>query len=42
MDVNPEFTSHVDGRTGRTAYHYGHLDPQLGVNLRWGSSKTSV
>src|SRR5882762_7539199 len=36
MDVNPEFTSHVDGAPAGTAYHYGHLDPQLGVNLRWG------
>jgi hypothetical protein len=36
MDVNPEFTSRVDGLPGTAAYHYGRADPQLGVNLRWG------
>ncbi len=38
MDVNPEFTSHVDGAPagGAPAYRYGRVDPQLGVNLRWG------
>ena len=41
MDVNPEFTSHVDGAPaagggGGPAYRYGQVDPQLGVNLRWG------
>jgi hypothetical protein len=38
MDVNPEFTSHVDGAPagGGAAYRYGQVDPQLGVNLRWG------
>jgi hypothetical protein len=36
MDVNPEFTSRVDGAPGTSNYHYGKADPQLGVNLRWG------
>ncbi|HEV8509060.1 MAG TPA: DUF5916 domain-containing protein [Gemmatimonadales bacterium] len=36
MDVNPEFTSHVDGAPAGPAYRYGQVDPQLGVNLRWG------
>src|SRR5881397_1527561 len=39
MDVSPEFTSRVDGAPGgggSSAYHYGEVDPQLGVNLRWG------
>ena len=36
MDVNPEFTSHVDGTPVGPDYRYGQVDPQLGVNLRWG------
>ncbi len=36
MDVNPEFTSRVDGEPGTSSYRYGKADPQLGVNLRWG------
>jgi len=36
MDVNPEFTSRVNGAPGATTYRYGKADPQLGVNLRWG------
>jgi uncharacterized protein DUF5916 len=36
MDVNPEFTSRVDGESGTSSYRYGKADPQLGVNLRWG------
>ena len=40
MDVSPEFTSRVDGTPGggggASAYHYSEVDPQLGVNLRWG------
>src|SRR6266480_7522276 len=36
MDVNPEFTSHVDGAPAGTVYRYGQVDPQLGANLRWG------
>ena len=36
MDVSPEFTSHVDGAPKATEYGYGTVDPQIGVNLRWG------
>src|SRR5206468_3837403 len=36
MDVSPEFTSRVDGAPKATAYGYGTVDPQLGLNLRWG------
>ena len=40
MDINPEFTSRVDGAPGggggTSTYHYGKADPQLGINLRWG------
>jgi len=36
MDVAPEFTSHVDGAPKATAYGYGTVDPQVGLNLRWG------
>jgi Domain of unknown function (DUF5916) len=36
MDVNPEFTSRVDGVPSASTYRYGKADPQLGVNLRWG------
>jgi len=31
-----EFTSRVDGAPAASAYRYGVVDPQLGVNLRWG------
>src|SRR6266545_1368517 len=36
MDVNPEFTSRVDGVPSASTYRYGKADPQLGVSLRWG------
>ena len=36
MDVNPEFTSRVNGAPGASTYRYGKADPQLGVNVRWG------
>lgn len=36
MDVSPEFTSRVDGAPGASDYGYGEVDPQFGVNLRWG------
>ena len=36
MDLSPEFTSRVDGAPAAPAYRYGVVDPQLGVNLRWG------
>jgi hypothetical protein len=36
MDVSPEFTSRVDGAPQGTGYGYGTVDPQLGLNLRWG------
>src|SRR6266545_2244081 len=39
MDVNPEFTSRVDGVPSAPTYRYGKADPQLGVNLRWGITK---
>jgi hypothetical protein len=36
MDVSPEFTSRVSGAPGSTDYGYGHVDPEVGANLRWG------
>ena len=36
MDLNPEFTSRVDGAPAAPDYRYGTVDPQLGVNVRWG------
>jgi len=36
MDLSPEFTSRVDGDSTGTTYGYGTVDPQLGLNLRWG------
>jgi hypothetical protein len=36
MDLTPEFTSHIDGRRLGSGYGYGDIDPDLGVNLRWG------
>jgi hypothetical protein len=39
MDVSPEFTSRVDGAPTASDYGYGEVDPQLGVNLRWGISQ---
>jgi hypothetical protein len=36
MDASPEFTSRVDGAPGALEYGYRKLDPELGVNLRWG------
>jgi len=39
LDVSPEFTSRVDGAPQATDYGYGTVDPQLGLNLRWGISQ---
>lgn len=39
MDVSPEFTSRVDGAPAATEYTYGTVDPQVGLNLRWGISQ---
>src|SRR6266567_8381881 len=37
MDVAPEFTSRLDGTpVSPTSYHYHNIDPELGVNVRWG------
>jgi hypothetical protein len=37
MDVNPEFTSRLDGApVSGSTYRYGDIDPELGVNVRWG------
>ena len=36
MDLSPEFTSRVDGAPRATEYGYGTVDPQVGLNLRWG------
>jgi hypothetical protein len=37
MDVNPEFTSRLDGAPASpSSYQYKNIDPQLGVNVRWG------
>ena len=36
MDVSPEFTSRVDGAPKTSDYGYGTVDPQIGLNLRWG------
>ncbi len=37
MDVSPEFTSRVDGAPeSPSTYRYQHVDPQVGVNVRWG------
>ncbi|HTI04645.1 MAG TPA: DUF5916 domain-containing protein [Gemmatimonadales bacterium] len=36
MDVSPEFTSRVDGAPSASTYRYGSVDPQVGVNVRWG------
>ena len=37
MDVSPEFTARVDGGADpATGYRYQPVDPQLGVNVRWG------
>jgi hypothetical protein len=36
MDVSPEFTSRVDGRRSGASFGYGTVDPQIGLNLRWG------
>src|SRR5256714_4695821 len=37
MDVTPEFTSRLDGAPeSATSYGYQNIDPELGVNLRWG------
>jgi hypothetical protein len=35
MDVNPEFTTKVDGVPSATGYVY-HGTPEIGGNLRWG------
>jgi Domain of unknown function (DUF5916) len=37
MDVNPEFTSRLDGAPdSASSYRYSDIDPALGVNIRWG------
>src|SRR5919198_114104 len=37
MDVSPEFTSRLDGGpNGPSGYRYTSVDPELGVNVRWG------
>ncbi|MFN2572166.1 MAG: DUF5916 domain-containing protein [Gemmatimonadales bacterium] len=37
MDISPEFTSRLDGEPlGPTTYHYRDIDPEFGVNVRWG------
>ena len=37
MDVSPEFTSRLDGApVSPSSYQYKSIDPELGVNLRWG------
>ncbi|HWC74597.1 MAG TPA: DUF5916 domain-containing protein [Gemmatimonadales bacterium] len=37
MDVTPEFTARVDGVADPiTGYRYEPVDPQLGMNVRWG------
>src|SRR5213083_1818444 len=37
MDVSREFTSRVDGApVSPTSYRYHNIDPELGVNVRWG------
>jgi uncharacterized protein DUF5916 len=37
MDVAPEFTSRLDGApTSSSSYQYKTIDPELGVNVRWG------
>ena len=37
MDVTPEFTSRLDGAPeSSTSYGYQNIDPELGVNVRWG------
>ncbi len=37
MDVTPEFTARVDGApVSASEYHYENVDPEIGVNVRWG------
>src|SRR5438477_7896170 len=37
MDVNPEFTSRLDGAPASpSSYQYQNINPELGVNVRWG------
>src|SRR6267143_3711408 len=37
MDVSPEFTSRLEGAPASpTTYRYANIDPQAGVNVRWG------
>lgn len=37
MDISPEFTSRLEGApAGPSSYRYGDLDPEVGVNVRWG------
>src|SRR6266850_2081184 len=37
MDVSPEFTSRLEGAPASpTTYRYANIDPQVGVNVRWG------
>lgn len=36
MDINPEFTSSLDGEPAGAEWKYGSPDNQIGGNLRWG------
>ena len=36
MDINPEFTSSLDGVPDGNDWRYGHADNEIGGNLRWG------
>ena len=36
MDINPEFTSSLDGEPAGADWKYGSPDNQIGGNLRWG------
>jgi hypothetical protein len=36
LDVNPELTGTVSGAPGAARWSYGHVDPNVGGNVRWG------
>ncbi|HEY6807843.1 MAG TPA: DUF5916 domain-containing protein [Gemmatimonadales bacterium] len=36
LDVNPEYTSSVDGTPGTAGWSTSHVHPDLGGNVRWG------
>lgn len=36
MDLTPEFTSRKDGAPDGSDYSYGSVQPELGLNMRWG------